>query len=175
MASTYETRKFSVQLRKRNGAFLSCETCKREFYIPPSRIREAEKNGHTTRYCSIKCYRKNGAANPFWGKRHTVESKKKMSSNPNRSKFPKGSENPNFIRYGKEFVPSHVQNIKKYLAHAGISSCQRCGWNKAPILELHHQDRNRKNNSLENIEFLCPNCHTLEHYLAKDGPFHSMK
>ncbi len=41
--------------------------------------------------------------------------------------------------------------------------CERCGsteWLGEPIpLELHHRDGDRTNNSLENIELLCPNCH----------------
>lgn len=41
--------------------------------------------------------------------------------------------------------------------------CEKCGitqWNgqEAP-LELHHIDGNNKNNKLENLEILCPNCH----------------
>jgi len=30
-------------------------------------------------------------------------------------------------------------------------------------LELHHRDRNRRNNRPENLETLCANCHRLEH------------
>jgi predicted RNA-binding Zn-ribbon protein involved in translation (DUF1610 family) len=41
--------------------------------------------------------------------------------------------------------------------------CERCGnveWLGQPIpLELHHKDGDRTNNRLENLEFLCPNCH----------------
>ena len=43
--------------------------------------------------------------------------------------------------------------------------CENCGndkWmgSKIPI-EVHHIDGNNKNNLLENIQFLCPNCHAL--------------
>lgn len=42
--------------------------------------------------------------------------------------------------------------------------CNRCGFNRVPtILLVHHKDRNRENNELENLEVLCPNCHTEEH------------
>lgn len=48
-------------------------------------------------------------------------------------------------------------DIKKY-------QCERCGiseWNGIPIrLELHHKDGNHENSKLENIEILCPNCHS---------------
>lgn len=43
--------------------------------------------------------------------------------------------------------------------------CNRCGidkWLDEPItLELEHKDGNNKNNSRENLEALCPNCHSL--------------
>jgi Zn finger protein HypA/HybF involved in hydrogenase expression len=45
-----------------------------------------------------------------------------------------------------------------------IYNCNNCGisnWNNKPIsLELEHKDGNYKNNSPENIELLCPNCHS---------------
>jgi 5-methylcytosine-specific restriction endonuclease McrA len=50
--------------------------------------------------------------------------------------------------------------------------CSKCGWNQEPaILELHHIDRDRKNNHLSNLTILCPNCHSLDHFLKKDGQF----
>jgi len=43
--------------------------------------------------------------------------------------------------------------------------CENCGktqWLGLPIpLELHHKDGDRINNALQNIELLCPNCHSL--------------
>lgn len=42
--------------------------------------------------------------------------------------------------------------------------CERCGYNKKEILNVHHKDRNHDNNDLANLELLCPNCHAEEHY-----------
>ena len=43
--------------------------------------------------------------------------------------------------------------------------CECCGmteWLGQPIpLELHHKDGNRNNNTLENYQLLCPNCHAF--------------
>lgn len=48
--------------------------------------------------------------------------------------------------------------------------CNHCGWDKEPaILEVHHKDRDRENNKLENLELLCPTDHCLDHFLAGDG------
>lgn len=51
--------------------------------------------------------------------------------------------------------------------------CECCGlttWLGQPIpLELHHKDGNRHNNTLENFELLCPNCHAFtESYRGKN-------
>ncbi len=45
--------------------------------------------------------------------------------------------------------------------------CERCGYNKKEILQVHHRDGNHHNNEIENLELICPNCHCEEHYLEK--------
>ena len=43
--------------------------------------------------------------------------------------------------------------------------CEECNltiWNNKQIpLELHHINGNNKDNSLDNLKLLCPNCHAL--------------
>lgn len=53
--------------------------------------------------------------------------------------------------------------------------CCRCGWQqKVPgaeftPCELHHKDGNCRNHKRENLELICPNCHSLtETYRAKN-------
>ena len=65
------------------------------------------------------------------------------------------------------------QTIRDYLLEKNNYSCELCGWNKInPItkkcpLEIHHRDGNCLNNSNENLQVLCPNCHSLtENYKA---------
>jgi predicted nucleic acid-binding Zn ribbon protein len=55
--------------------------------------------------------------------------------------------------------------IKLRLIKERGNTCERCGYHRFPIIEVHHRDRNRQNNSSENLMLLCPNCHTEEHYL----------
>lgn len=56
--------------------------------------------------------------------------------------------------------------LLKYLIDFRIKEykCEKCGiseWNNLPItLELHHKDGNNKKNQLDNLEVLCPNCHS---------------
>ena len=43
--------------------------------------------------------------------------------------------------------------------------CTNCAFNQWPqVLQFHHIDRNRKNDSLENLTILCPNCHRAVHH-----------
>ena len=57
--------------------------------------------------------------------------------------------------------------IKKYMLDKANYSCEICGWNKInPYtntlpLEIHHIDGDYKNNKEENLQVLCPNCHSL--------------
>ena len=57
--------------------------------------------------------------------------------------------------------------IKKYLLEQCNHKCPKCGWGgvhpvtgKVP-LEVNHIDGDSKNNRPENLEILCPNCHSL--------------
>ncbi|MFY0656282.1 MAG: HNH endonuclease [Neptunomonas phycophila] len=57
--------------------------------------------------------------------------------------------------------------IRKKLLQAGIKHnvCECCGldgeWCNEPIqMQLDHVDGNNKNNSLDNLQMLCPNCHS---------------
>lgn|SRR3989344_1495623 len=42
--------------------------------------------------------------------------------------------------------------------------CGDCKIKDLKVLLVHHRDRNRKNNKLDNLVWLCHNCHFLEHY-----------
>ncbi|OQY31758.1 MAG: hypothetical protein B6I38_05405 [Anaerolineaceae bacterium 4572_5.1] len=51
-----------------------------------------------------------------------------------------------------------TESIKEYRCE----KCKRNEWLGQPIpLELHHKDGYRTNNTLHNIELLCPNCHAF--------------
>jgi hypothetical protein len=57
-------------------------------------------------------------------------------------------------------------NLKLRLLSTGLKEerCERCGlisWRERPIsLALHHVNGDRLDNRLENLELLCPNCHS---------------
>ena len=68
-----------------------------------------------------------------------------------------------------------TNSLKRRLFNDGIKErrCECCGiteWNGKPApLQLHHIDGNNTNNSLENLQILCPNCHAqTDNYCSKN-------
>lgn len=76
-------------------------------------------------------------------------------------RWKRGEENGIKGEYG---ISNH---IRRYLLEKYDCKCQKCGWgikneytNKYP-LEVHHIDGDYTNNKEENLQLLCPNCHSL--------------
>jgi len=59
----------------------------------------------------------------------------------------------------------HYKSLKLRLLKKRGKKCERCGFSKYEILQVHHRNQNRKDNTLDNLELICPNCHAEEHYL----------
>lgn len=65
---------------------------------------------------------------------------------------------------GQTNISAH---IRRYLFIKYDSKCCKCGWNEVNLttkkipLEVNHIDGNYKNNMEENLELVCPNCHSL--------------
>lgn len=64
-------------------------------------------------------------------------------------------------------IPIKTYNLKEKLFTLGYKEkkCEKCGcgteWEGLPLtLELHHIDGNHYNNNLNNLQILCPNCHS---------------
>lgn len=57
--------------------------------------------------------------------------------------------------------------VRRFLIEKANNCCQLCGWNKknpetnSSTLEIHHIDGDFKNNTIDNLQVLCPNCHSL--------------
>lgn len=74
----------------------------------------------------------------------------------------------NNTRYGRSYgngTKKIQERQNKYKEKIG--SCEKCGLDSC--LELHHKDRNHKNNVESNWEILCSSCHRKEH--SKDNFF----
>lgn len=68
----------------------------------------------------------------------------------------------------KENTPFHewpLATIREHIFEEQKGCCNKCGLDKwldeLITLELEHKDGDNKNNTQENLEFLCPNCHSM--------------
>lgn len=134
-----------------------CEVCKKEFNHLACRANKAK-------YCSRKCYYKarkikNQGTKEFTCKHCGI----KFNDAPSVkrvfcSKKCVGKD------HKSKWSPSFSLIRKRLLRRGMISSCSKCGYDKEiNILGIHHKDRNRDNNSLNNLLVLCPTCHSIEH------------
>lgn len=77
---------------------------------------------------------------------------------------------PKLVTYADVIKDGRIisrESLKKKLLREGLKEykCESCGlteWMGKQIpLELHHKDGNQGNINLDNLQLLCPNCHTL--------------
>ena len=75
-----------------------------------------------------------------------------------------GKEMP-LLEYLEKSSDVQSNKVRKKLLNEGYKDyqcecCKLTEWLGEPIpLELHHKDGNHNNNTLENFQLLCPNCH----------------
>lgn len=86
--------------------------------------------------------------------------------------FTNGDFESNFPKLGERgFQPnpdgaSVVYNTARAQRKSDRCPCEECGkeYSDEARFELHHKDFNRKNNTLENFQWLCVSCHKKAHY-----------
>lgn len=134
-----------------------CKECTKEFFVPPSQVKRGGG-----KFCSVSCgttYR-NKTNNPAWRE----EVRAKISKN---HADVSGEKNPMYGRRG-ENAPSWIDgrnsisgDIWRKIALINKPPiCELCG--KEPTgrnLHIHHKDKNRKNNDLDNLQVVCSHCH----------------
>lgn len=66
--------------------------------------------------------------------------------------------------YNNPMWKGGIQTYRQYKK----DKCERCGSTKH--LLVHHKNRNRYDNKLDNLETLCKRCHQIEHEAGKNFP-----
>ncbi len=147
-------------IRKPNS---NCFICKKSIYRRPNQIER--NNGKV--FCNTICYgisQRKEVPCLVCGKLILAGFNKKTCSrscaNVQRAGIKYTGIRP------KDKVKSQ-QALKLRLIEARGQKCERCDYAKYEILQVHHKDRNRQNNNLENLALICPNCHYEEHFLEK--------
>lgn len=148
---------------------VNCKNCKKVFHAKPSWI----KNGYG-KYCSTKC-RQEGQKNGGLFDCHVCKtSVYRSKTGQSKSKSNKyfcskscqtlwrnsevniGKNHPNWTT-GQSSYRERLRRSNR------IQECKRCKTSDVRLLSVHHKDRNRDNNNLKNLIFLCHNCHFLIH------------
>ena len=141
----------------------SCTVCGKGIYRRPWEIERKKGNA----FCSRKCYgiscRKEIAC---------AVCKKPILAGLNKKTCSRACSNRQRagIRYkmiGRQLSDKVASQraLKLRLLQARGKCCERCDYDKYEILQVHHKDRKRLNNNMDNLELICPNCHYEEHFL----------
>lgn len=137
----------------------NCLICKKEIYKRPSQI----SNGRF--FCSLIChglYCRKEIPCLVCGKLILSGLNKKICSRSCSNKYRTGIK----YKIGRPHDKARLfKSLKLKLMKEKGKNCELCTYNKYEILQVHHKDRDRKNNNLENLQLICPNCHYEEHLL----------
>lgn len=151
----------------------SCTRCSNSFYAKPSALSKG--NG---KYCGLECYKtskKSGLEIPcdicgrvsYKRKTDIVRSQSgkffcgKSCQTRWRNQLYIGDKHKNFTT-GESSYRSVMERAKT------PRICRVCQTSDFRVLAVHHIDKNRKNNSLKNLAWLCHNCHFLVHHYEGD-------
>lgn len=139
---------------------VSCDFCGKEFAKHPNEIRSTNHN-----FCSRSCA---GKLNNVLVPKRKSKGRCKNCSKPIRNQWVYCEEcrHLGLNRTRKPFEELKANEaIKNRLYEERGMYCEKCkisDWLGQKItLELHHIDGNNNNNSRENLELLCPNCHSI--------------
>lgn len=146
-----------------------CKICGKEFYV-----KEFHAKKGWGKCCSIKC-RSKAQIKGKWVECSNCGKKiwrtpKDFRRSRNKKFFCSVNchctwENKN-VRYGIN-APNWISGKYAYralLKRANmVERCRRCGNRDKRVLTVHHKDGNRRNNKIENLEWLCRNCHCIIH------------
>lgn len=142
--------------RKPNSACIVCHT---QIYRRPCDLKKS--NGRA--YCSSACFGlscRNEKPCVVCGKGILSSLHKKTCSRSCANTHRAGLT----YKTGRKKDNAHNQKaLRVTLLSERGSTCERCSYSNTKILQVHHKDRDRKNNSRGNLELLCPNCHYEEH------------
>lgn len=166
----------------RSHTCVKCDNCSTLFYKPTRFLKKSDSN-FCSRECKTEDNTKKNTVQVVCSHCGTLCTKKNSSLKNSKSGLYFCSrsckDNGQSIEFGiKEIWPAHytdgsgINYREKLLSKTEIHECAECGYKEHPeILQAHHKDRDRTNNTLDNLELLCPNCHQWEHYQNKDGGY----
>jgi len=140
--------------RKRKANLVTCCNCLKDF-LKPERFIKEDNNDFCSKECSYE-FSKNRLIVPcnFCG----IKFEKKLSNITKTNYCSRICKDNSQIKEEPTIYTYRKKAINKYGA-----ICNRCNFSNIIALEVHHKDRDRNNNDIDNLEVLCSNCHKIEH------------
>lgn len=148
---------------------VKCKLCSKKFYGKPYFLKIGQ-----AKYCSPACQykgRKNGKilSCDICGKKIYRALRKLTKSRSGKFFCSKSCQT---VWRNQEFVGNKHHNWKTGLAsyrsvlprHKIPKFCNLCTTKDKRVIAVHHIDKNRKNNDVSNLAWLCNNCHFLVHH-----------
>lgn len=154
-----------------------CTICAREFYRKPSALKVG-----AGKYCSMACKRAGQRTgkliNCFICGKEVYKTGKAIKGSQSGAYFC-GKSCQTTWRNTVVYVGARHHNWKGGAARDSYRSiirrsdkkrmCNYCGLADVRILLVHHIDHNHLNNALQNLAWLCHNCHYLIHHYREEN------
>ena len=148
---------------------VKCKLCSKDFYTKPSWIKIGGG-----KFCSLVCKNKSSKTGKeipcFVCRKITYHPKARIELSKSKKYFCGKScqtiwRNSYFVGEKHANYKSGIAIYRSILSRNKVSGvCKLCKTNDRRILAVHHLDKNRKNNKVENLVWLCHNCHHLVHH-----------
>jgi hypothetical protein len=176
---------YAIDMPKRVVPNLSQEWLDKNYYRAGCNLRTAAErigiekrtlwawlkaNGYATK---AQGEAQKGVLNGFYGRQHRQSSLHLIGAASQRRQA--SMRRGKFGRYGDdgkhESGPKHPAwktGRSHYRSLVSLVACAYCGASGA--LQVHHRDKNRDNNALENLVVVCPRCHIFVVHGRKQDP-----
>lgn len=153
---------------------VNCLVCSKEFYIKPNRLDKG-----WGKYCSNTC--KHSAqitgilTECYTCKKTTYKTLKNQSRSKSGKYFCSKScqatwRNTLYTQEKHANWTGGESSYRDILRRSGIDIlCLKCKSEDVRILAVHHKDKDRSNNAVSNLIWLCHNCHFLVHHYKNEA------
>jgi hypothetical protein len=157
-------------------SYVRCDHCGKDFSKSRKNVNEWAKHGWRL-FCSMECQVASRTTSVSCSccncskdiVKRLSQIKRSKSGNVFCNRTCATSYHNRTLRSGEDH-PNWVDGASSYRARAlrECGACVGCGERRVYMLMVHHIDGDRNNNSPENTETVCANCHLLRH-LSWDG------